>query len=190
MLYAFDLDSTLTKKETLPFLAKVLEIEAEYNQICENTAGLPYSAALEKRLAVFSSYPSKQIDDILNSIPIFLNLRNFIEEHGENSRIVTSNLDIYVGKLCQKFRCKVYSSVVQDGKIHIIDKEQIIKTLKKKDRVCFTGDGENDANALKIADFSVAASYAKKANINAIKAAKFEAFCEEEAITYIKSLPK
>lgn len=190
MIYAFDLDSTLTKKETLPFLAKKLGNEAAYNKICEATANLPYSFALEKRLAIFFDYPTKQVEDVLSSIPIFSKLQEFIKGNGENSYIITSNLDIYVKKLCDKFCCKVFSSTIKNDKIQIIDKEKIVKKLQQKDMVCFMGDGENDANALKAADFSVAASYAKKANISAIRAAKFEALTEIDALMYLKSLPK
>ena len=190
MIYAFDLDSTLTKKETLPFIAQNMGNAAAYCNICEETANLPYSDALNKRLAVFAAYPPKKIAEILSSVPVFAGLQNFIIENRDNSFIITSNMDIYIKKLRDKFCCKVFSSTIKNGKIQIIDKEKIVKKLQQKDKVCFTGDGENDANALKIADFSVAASYAKKANELAVKAAKFEAFTENDALMYLKSLPK
>lgn len=188
MIYAFDFDSTLTKVETLPFLAKELDILEEYENVVSETKNLPYEIAVKKRLALFLRYPAENISLALSKVSVFTALREFIVENSENCRIITSNLDIFLKNIGEKFNCKIYASKVLDGEIQIIDKASIIKKLRMKDKTAFAGDGENDAPALEIADFSFAASYAKKAAASAVNAAQFEFFSESELLKMLRSL--
>lgn len=183
MIYAFDLDSTLTKCETLPYLANLLNISAQYEKVIKDTKDLPYTESLKKRLVLFQNYPAEEISRMLSNIPIFPLIQNFILSHSEDSCIITSNIDCYVEDLAKKFGCKVFAGKFFGKEPVIIQKEEIIKELQKKDKVVFTGDGSNDAPALKMADFSFAASYAKNADKNAIVAADKEVFSELELMS-------
>lgn len=188
MIYAFDLDSTLTKEETLPFLAKRLNLEMEYKKISEDIKNLSYNEGLEKRFSLFKDYSANDISKLLSTIPVFEKLMDFIIKNRKKSYIVTSNLDIYAKELCDKFGCEIYSSRFIDGNMIFIDKAKIINLLKQKDQVVFTGDGANDAEALKIADFSFAASYAHKAAKEAVEAANAEMFSEEDLVERLNGL--
>jgi len=182
MIYAFDLDSTLTKIETLPFLAEKFDILAKYEDTVKATKNLPYEAALKERLSLFLPYSKSKISLCLAKIPIFPRIREFIIANSQNSCIITSNLDVFLVDIIFQFNCKVYASIILDGEVKIINKAEIVEKLRKKDKVAFVGDGENDAFALKIADFSYAASYAHKAAKSAVFAADIEVFSEDELV--------
>ena len=88
--------------------------------------------------------------------------------------------------------CNYYSSVgVEEGdKLRsiksVISKEAVVKSLKGRlYKVVFIGDGRNDAEAIKAADWGIAASYVKKAALEAAIVADMEVMTEEEAIDAI-----
>jgi len=182
MIYAFDLDSTLTTVETLPFLAEKLGILEKYEDIVKKTKNLPYDAALKERLSLFLPYPNEIVSSYLADIPVFPRIREFINANSKNSYIITSNLDIFVVDIVKRFGCKVYASKFLYDEVKIINKAEIVEKLRKIDKVAFTGDGENDAPALVAADFAFAASYAHEAAASAVFAADIEIFSDEELV--------
>ncbi len=182
MIYAFDLDSTLTTVETLPFLAEKLGILEKYEDIVKKTKNLPYDAALKERLSLFLPYPNEIVSSYLADIPVFPRIREFINANSKNSYIITSNLDIFVVDIVKRFSCEVYASKFLYDEVKIINKAKIVEKLRKIDKVAFTGDGENDSPALVAADFAFAASYAHKAAKSAINASNIEVFSEENLI--------
>jgi len=190
MIYAFDLDSTLTTVETLPFLAERLGISEKYEDIVKKTKNMPYDAALKERLSLFLPYPNEIISSYLAKIPVFTRIREFIIANAKNSYIITSNLNIFVVDIVKRFGCEVYASKILYDEVKIINKAEIVEKLRNRDKVAFVGDGENDAPALKIADFAFAASYAHKAASSALLAADVEVFSEEELVKNLSLLSR
>lgn len=183
MIYAFDLDSTLTKIETLPFVAKRLNCYDNYLKVCNGIKNLSYDEGLIRRFQVFESFSPDVIADALSEIPIYKGLQKFIKTHN-TSCIITSNLECYVKKLALSFNCKIYASEYQND-ITIINKRNVIEVLQEENSVCFMGDGENDVEGLKIADVAIGVAYSHKISKNVKDAADFVAYTEEEALRYL-----
>lgn len=190
MLYAFDLDCTLTQKETLPYLAKRLDLLEEYDKICANINNMSYEDGLIERLQLFKHEESMIVSIFIGVIPVYAGLRRFIVENRDKCCIITSNIDYYVKKLTKQFHCRVYASSWQEFKAEkrIINKAETVGKLKQKDKVCYIGDGLNDVEAMKLADFSIAAAYAHDAPTAVKEAASVAAYTEAEALAFLQGV--
>ncbi len=163
--FIFDLDGTVTKEETLPVLAKYFDIQDQINELTKDTirGNIPFMESFIQRVHILGKYSVNQAANILEKVVLNHKIVNFIQENSESCIIATGNLDCWINKLCAKIFCKTHCSIatVENDKvkklIHILKKENLVMDLQKQGfKVVFIGDGNNDAEAMRVADISIA----------------------------------
>ena len=163
--FIFDLDGTLTKKETLPQIAKHFGLEKKIKKLTTQAikGEIPYIENFIKRINLLKHLDINEVDKILSKIKIFKNLEKFINKNSSNTAIATTNIDVWIKSLTKNLNTKIYTSkaIIENNKIkkltYILKKEDIVKKYQKKGyKVVFIGDGHNDLEAMRLADISIA----------------------------------
>ena len=163
--FVFDLDGTVTSEEMLPVIAKRFHIEGEINKLIQETVSghVPYLESFIRRVHILSKLPVDEISDLLSELPLYLKVYDFISKHKNECVVVTGNLGCWTNKLCDKIGCLTYASEasVKDNHIEkltsILKKESIVKEYQHKGYyVVFIGEGNNDLEAMRFADLSIA----------------------------------
>ena len=138
-MFLFDLDSTITKAEILPTIAKKNNKEAEIREITEKTmmGDLLFEESLEKRVDMLKDIPVSEVANIVEEIPVSNQLVKFLNENRENCYIVTGNLDVWISKLMKKIGMEghYFCSKVKVENDHITKIEEILvkeNIVKKK----------------------------------------------------------
>lgn len=163
--FIFDLDGTVTSEETLPLISSHFGIEEEIKELTKETiaGNIPFIESFIRRVFILGKLPITDVCDLLESVPLYDGITKFIKEHTNNCIIATGNLECWTKKLLDKIGCKYYCSDCStfDNNVskltYILRKENIVKLYKDKgEKVVFIGDGNNDVEAMKIADVSIA----------------------------------
>ena len=102
--------------------------------------------------------------------------------------IATGNLDCWVEKLCERVGCEAYTSkaLVKDNKVfkltHILRKENIVNSYQKQGyTVVVIGEGNNDLEAMRTADISIASGLTHQPANSVLGIADYVIY-EEEAL--------
>lgn len=156
LIFLFDLDSTITKAEILPAVAKLAGCEEQMRELTERSMyeAVPFRQSFLERVELLKSIPVSQVTDCIAQIPLHEELVAFIRDHKERCYIVTGNLDVWIGGLveCMDMSGNVFCSkgVVKDdmlcGVSSVIDKDKIVEQIVS-DFVA-VGDGSNDADMI------------------------------------------
>ncbi|GEM_PF-1775361 len=168
LAFCFDLDSTVTTKEILPQLAKKLEVEDDMKLVTELTmrGEIPFENSFNLRIKLLSLLSLRESVEIINETPLSHSIVSFIKENIEDCYIITGNLDCYITELIEtKIGCKFFCSKgeIVDGRLkgvkEIINKAEIVSSIKSQyQKVITIGDGSNDIEMTKVADFGIAFS--------------------------------
>jgi HAD superfamily phosphoserine phosphatase-like hydrolase len=165
MKFVFDLDGTVTSEETLPKIAAYFGIKEEIEKLTNQTiAGdIPFIESFINRVGILGKFPVSKINDLLENTIVYNQVYRFIQQHLDDCVIATGNIRCWVEKLIVKIGCTAYCSDADifDGKIKkltfILKKEDIVKEFQEKEeKVVFIGDGNNDMEAMRLADISIA----------------------------------
>ena len=163
--FAFDLDGTITKVETLPLLAKELNLSDEMKLLTELTLSgkISFEKSFRLRYFILRNIPLKKIQEIMAAVELEEKISEFIRENKENCVIVTGNLDCWIEPIIAKLDCKSFSSMSELDEMNIpvlkkiLDKGKVIRELKKtSDKVIAIGESFNDVSMFKAADISIA----------------------------------
>lgn len=166
MKFLFDLDGTITAAETLPIISEHFDCEEKIAELTARTiqGNVPFVESFIRRVNMLGCYPVSEIAELLYQVPLYRDVMEFIATHLEDCVIVTGNLTCWCERLFSKMGCKCYGSEaeVQDDKViklkTILRKEQIVQQYKAiGETVVFIGDGNNDMEAMRLADISIAA---------------------------------
>lgn len=162
-IFLFDLDSTITKKEILPAIARKNGRLEEMRNLTEATmrGEIPFQASFLSRVNVLRDIKVSEVRDIVTSIPLNYHISNFIFNHSERCYVVTGNLDVWISDLMLKLNMEshVYCSRAQvkddriDQIISVIDKELMVKQFVQP--LVVVGDGDNDSGMAKYADIAI-----------------------------------
>ena len=164
-MYAFDLDGTVTKVETLPLLAKELDLEDEMEILTGLTleGKIPFEKSFRLRYLILKNVSPKKIVEIMSTVELDEDIANFIHENKESCAIVTGNLDCWIAPIVEKLGCKSYSSTSRidaDGNLlleKILHKSSAIFDMKDSaDKVIAVGESFNDIPMFEEADISIA----------------------------------
>ena len=193
----FDLDGTVTAQETLPVIAQKLGLVDEIKQMTQETiAGrIPFVESFITRVNLLKKYSVKTIRDLVAQVPTHAHILRFIKEHKEFCRIVTGNLDCWVAGLVEKIACPCSCSVAyceQDRLVKIksiLNKAEVVKSYQNKGyRVIFIGEGNNDADAIRIADVGIAFGAVHAPSNSTLEVASHVVFDETRLCSFLKQL--
>ena len=193
----FDLDGTVTAQETLPIIAQKLGIADEIEKMTQETiAGrIPFVESFITRVNLLKKYSVKTVRDIITQAPTHMHILRFMKEHREFCRIVTGNLDCWVTGLVAKIDCPCSCSVAyceRDRLVKIksiLNKAEVVKSCQNKGyRVIFIGEGNNDADAIRIADVGIAFGAVHSPSNSTLEVASHVVFDEERLCSFLKQL--
>lgn len=163
--FVFDLDGTITKVETLPLLAKELNLSDEIKILTDLTLNgqIYFEQSFRLRYFVLRNIPPKKILEIMETVELDEEIKNFIRENKKFCAIVTGNLDFWIEPITEKLGCEIFSSqsFLDENKIptlkKILNKTEAMKEIKKTAaKIISVGDSFNDIQMFKASDISVA----------------------------------
>lgn len=191
-IYLFDLDSTITKGEILPTIAKKIGKENEMQRLTEEcmTQDIPFDEGLKHRMSLVKDIPVSSINKTILDIPLNEKLVEFIKLHKDECYIVSGSVDIFIEQLMEKFdmKNKYYSSkaTVKNDRISsidtVIEKAKVAQYFKDKKeyKIIAVGDGSNDAPMAKIADIGIAFGGVRKIAPSLLEVADYAVYSEDE----------
>lgn len=165
MKFLFDLDGTVTSEETLPIIANHFNCVEQISELTAKTVqgNVPFIESFIRRVNILGAYSVSETTRLLSEVPLYPAIAKFIEEHREDCVIVTGNLTCWCEGLFKKIGCQCYGSeaLCEDDKVvklkTILRKEQIVDQYKALgETVVFIGDGNNDLEAMRHANVSIA----------------------------------
>lgn len=163
--FIFDLDGTVTSEETLPLMANHFNVEEEIENLTKETiqGNIPFVESFIRRVFILGKLPVTEVADLLETTTLYPKLLDFIQKHKDDCAIATGNLECWSYKLLQKIGCKYYcsDSIVENNNVvkltKILRKEQVVEQYQQDGfKVVFIGDGNNDLEAMRIADVAIA----------------------------------
>ncbi len=164
-IFLFDLDSTVTKQEILPTIAKKIGKQNEMRELTEKTMMgiLPFQDSFTSRVKLLSQIPVSEVADLVSDIEVNEEIVEFLKENRESSFIVTSNLDVWIEKLMHKIgmdgRYYCSKAKVEDDRIvkieNILEKESVQSELTSRAKIVAIGDGSNDFDMIRKADIGI-----------------------------------
>ena len=165
MKFLFDLDGTVTSQETLPVIANHFHCQEEIADLTKRTVAgnVPFIESFIRRVNILGKYSVDETSKLLGRVPVYPKIKEFIDEHKGDCIIVTGNLTCWCEDLFKKIGCQCYGSEAE------IDGDRVVKLktiLRKEDivdryralgeTVVFIGDGNNDLEAMRHANISIA----------------------------------
>lgn len=165
MKFLFDLDGTITTEETLPVIADHFKCHEEIaNLTMKTVAGnVPFIESFIRRVNILGKYPVSEISKLLGKVSLYPEIKKFIDEYPDDCIIVTGNLTCWCEKLFRKVGCQCYGSEAEMEGDSVIKLKSILRKEDVVDRyralgetVVFVGDGNNDLEAMRHADISIA----------------------------------
>lgn len=164
MKFLFDLDGTVTSKETLPIIAEHFKVQEQIADLTKQTVqgNVPFIESFIRRVNILGRYSVSETDVLLSKVPLYPLLAQFILQHKEDCVIVTGNLTCWCEKLFKKIGCQCFGSSAECEEDRVL---KITKILRKEDvvdqfkalgeTVVFVGDGNNDLEAMRHANISI-----------------------------------
>lgn len=166
MKFLFDLDGTVTSAETLPIIANHFDCKEEIAELTKRTVqgNIPFIESFIRRVNILGKYSVSETSDLLAQVPLYPEVKQFIDNHRADCIIVTGNLTCWCEGLFKKIGCQCYGSEAEceEDKVvklkTILRKEQIVDQYKALgETVVFIGDGNNDLEAMRHANISISA---------------------------------
>lgn len=197
--FIFDLDGTITKEETLPLIASNFksDVEGELDKLTMDTikGNIPFIESFIIRVHILGKLPVDEISNLLANVSLYSKVSEFISLNKDNCVVATGNLNCWIEKLCSKIGCQYYCSnaITENNKVKkiskILKKENIVELYKaKNERVVFIGDGNNDAEAMRIADIAIASGLTHKPATSVLSVANYSVYTEEALCRLLNQL--
>lgn len=194
--FIFDLDSTITKEEIIPLIAKEINLFSKIEQLTEKAMNGQenFEQNFINRINLIKDIPLDKIYKILENINFNKYIQKFISENKERCIIVTGNLDLIIKPILKKLHMQssFFSciGIEKDNKIYKIDKVINKKSIVEKFDFNFVaiGDGDNDIEMLKSANIGIAFGGSRKISQNIIKNADYVFYDDKKLYDFLNTL--
>lgn len=195
-IFLFDLDSTITRQEILPTIAKKVGIYEKMSALTESTmrGEIPFKQGFLQRVELLKSIPVSEIQDIVCNIELNDKLVRFIEKNKDRSYIVTGNLDVWIEKLINKLgmeknifcsKALLNGNYIQDV-FNIVDKNAVIKQMILP--FVAVGDGNNDAEMIDAAEIGIGYGGVRPVASSVLECATHVVYEEEKLVDFLNKL--
>ena len=195
-IFLFDLDSTITKVEILPEIAKTINMEEKMRSITDKTmkGELPFDKSFSNRIEFLKEIPVSRVADIVANVPLNEKLVEFIRENSDRCYVVTGNLDVWIAglmdKLGMKEHCLCSKAIVENDQIisvdKIIDKAEAVKVFDKP--FVAIGDGNNDAPMIEAAEIGIGFGGVREIAPAVLQCATHATYSEDKLCQFLKQL--
>lgn len=195
-IFLFDLDSTITRQEILPTIAKKAGV---YEQMCALTESsmrgeVPFKQSFLQRVELLKGIPVSEVQDIVANIELNEKLVEFIHTYQNRSYIVTGNLDVWIEGLMAKLGMEknvFCSKAVQSGNyvqdvFNIVDKDAVIRQMILP--FVAVGDGNNDAEMIEAAEIGIGYGGVRPVAPSVLECATHVVYQEDKLVDFLNKL--
>ena len=195
--FVFDLDGTVTSEETLPLIASHFKVEEEIEELTRETVqgNIPFVESFIRRVFILGKLPVDEVADLLERAAIYPRLLSFIQHHSANCAVATGNLECWSRKLLGRIGCAAHCSdaIVENNRVvkltKILRKEQVVEDYQREGfTVVFIGDGNNDLEAMRVADVAIAVGLTHPPSKSILPIADYLVFDEEALCRQLNQL--
>lgn len=195
--FIFDLDGTVTKQETLPLISEHFGIQEAIDNLTKETirGNIPFVESFIRRVYILGKLPIDEVAQLLEDVELYKDVTKFISQNSENCIIATGNLECWIEKLAEKIGCCCYCSdgLIENNKVakltRILRKENLVERYKSEgEKVVFIGDGNNDVEAMRAADISIASGLTHMPANSVLSIADYLVFSEEALCRQLNQL--
>lgn len=195
--FIFDLDGTVTAQETLPLIADFFGVQDEIKELTKETiaGNVPFVESFIRRVHILGKLPIHEVAELLGQVKLYQKVVDFIHAHAEDCIIATGNLDCWVARLAERVCSRFYSSggLIENDRIakltSILKKEKVVTYYKNLGATTvFIGDGNNDIEAMRLADISIATGLTHWPAPGVLSIADYLVFSEEALCRQLNQL--
>ncbi len=195
-IFLFDLDSTITKQEILPTIAKEVGVYEQMNALTESSmrGEVPFKQSFLQRVELLKKVPVSQVREIVANIALHERLVEFIHTNKSRSYIVTGNLDVWIDGLIEKLgmgknvfcsKALLEGDYVQDV-FNIVDKDAVIRQMVLP--FVAVGDGNNDAEMIEAAEVGIGYGGVRPVAPSVLECATHVVYQEDKLVDFLKKL--
>lgn len=195
-LFVFDLDSTITRCELLPLLAREAGVEAEMALRTERCmrGETAFEVDFPARVELLRNLPLDRAQKVAARAPIHPEIARFLRAHAGRSMILTGNLDVWIAPLLDRLgmagRCRCSIARVEGAHVRgieaLLDKSAAARALPHP--FVAIGDGSNDVGMLRASDFGIAFGGVRAPGADVLAAADCVAESEAELCALLERL--
>lgn len=195
-IFLFDLDSTVTRQEILPTVAKTLGIYDKMTSLTERTmrGEIPFKQSFLQRVELLKDVPVSEVNELVSNIQLNEKLVEFIQQNQDRCHIVTGNLNVWIGGLMQRMGMErnVFCSraIVKDNHIEnvfsIVDKNAVISQMILP--FVAVGDGNNDAEMIEAAEIGIGYGGVRNIAPAVLACASHAIYNEEKLVEFLNRL--
>lgn len=195
-IFLFDLDSTLTKQEILPEIAKEIGKEKEMRALTEETmqGAIPFKQSFLRRVDILKTVPVSKVSNIVRNIMLNDRLISFLRKNKDRCYVVTGNLDVWINPLITDMgmenHCFCSKAIAKDDMLirvaSVLDKEKTVKQLSAP--FVSVGDGNNDADMARHAKVAIGYGGVRDIAPALMKTIDFAFFNEERLVGFLEKL--
>ena len=195
-LFVFDLDSTITRCEILPLIARSVGLEDEMARRTEAAMGseLPFAQSFSRRVELLKEVPVSRARAIAAGAALNGEIARFLREYPQRCMILTGNLDVWIEDLVDRLgmrgRCMCSRALVREDRLEgiaeILDKAKACEGLPCP--FVAIGDGSNDIGMLRRADLGIAFGGVRTLCEGMIAAADRVITDEKQLVSLLESL--
>lgn len=195
-IFLFDLDSTITREEILPTIAKRAGVFEQMSALTESSmrGELPFKQSFLQRVDLLRGISISEVQEIVANIELNEKLVNFIEANKKRSYIVTGNLDVWIDGLINKIGMEknvFCSKALLDGNyvqdvFNIVDKDAVIRQFVLP--FVAVGDGNNDAEMIEAAEVGIGYGGVRPIAPSVLECATHAVYEEDKLVDFLNKL--